>query len=246
MVFPLNEKQGDLWILICIQMIYHTVCKHVVCLGSEKYIVPLDLTCIWKIFHIQCRGGIYLASAMLGEQSNCTWFWKTFHTLHNGVGIPPYALCLKSSDSSLKQFPHSGQWNGISPKWETMWCVWSDLQLNILPLMLHWFCLSCARNAMWLVRLDLDIHVTVHHVKFLIIKPTRCTNFSNIFLKLNSTCFRQFLCPSSGVFHRTHSNGICNTGLLTACEQEQMLLLARHKLLDVLVVNTVFWLLYTL
>jgi len=33
----------------------------------------------------------------------------------------------------------------------------------------------------------------------------------------NSTCFRQFLCPSSGVFHCTHSNGICHTGLLTAC-----------------------------
>jgi hypothetical protein len=55
----------------------------------------------------------------------------------------------------------------------------------------------------------------------LIIKPTRCTNFSNLFLEWNSTCFRQFLCPSSGVFHCTHSNGICHTGLLTACEQGQ-------------------------
>ena len=27
--------------------------------------------------------------------------------------------------------------------------------------------------------------------------------------------FRQFLCPSSGVFHCTRSNGICHTGLLT-------------------------------
>ena len=27
-------------------------------------------------------------------------------------------------------------------------------------------------------------------------------------------------------FHCTHSNGMCHTGLLTACEQEQMLLLA--------------------
>jgi hypothetical protein len=42
---------------------------------------------------------------------------------------------------------------------------------------------------------------------FLIIKPTRCTNFSNLFLEWNSTCFGQFLCPSSEVFHRTHSNG---------------------------------------
>jgi len=33
--------------------------------------------------------------------------------------------------------------------------------------------------------------------------------------------FRQFLCPSSGVFHCKHSNGICHTGLLTACEQYQ-------------------------
>jgi len=40
-------------------------------------------------------------------------------------------------------------------------------------------------------------------------------------LEWNSTCFGQFLCPSSGVFHCTHSNGICHTGLLTAWEQEQ-------------------------
>jgi hypothetical protein len=51
---------------------------------------------------------------------------------------------------------------------------------------------------------------------FLTIKPTRCTNISNLFLKWNSTCFGQFLCPSWGVFHCTHSNGICHTGLLTA------------------------------
>ena len=28
-------------------------------------------------------------------------------------------------------------------------------------------------------------------------------------------CFRQFLFPSSGVFHCTHSNGICHVGLVT-------------------------------
>jgi len=32
----------------------------------------------------------------------------------------------------------------------------------------------------------------------------------------------QFLCPSSGVFHCTHSNGICHTGLQTTCEQDQI------------------------
>jgi hypothetical protein len=73
-----------------------------------------------------------------------------------------------------------------------------------------------------------DFHVTVHRasctvhrVEFLIIKPTRCTDYSNLFLEWNSTCFRQFLCPSSRVFHCTHSNGICHTGLLTACEKDQ-------------------------
>ena len=35
----------------------------------------------------------------------------------------------------------------------------------------------------------------------LIMKPTRCTNFSKLFLEQNSTCFGQFLCPSSGVQH---------------------------------------------
>jgi hypothetical protein len=73
--------------------------------------------------------------------------------------------------------------------------------------------------------LTFDIHMTVHHDKFPIIKPTTCTNFSNLFLEWNSTCFGQCLCPSSGVFRCTHSNGICHTGLLTACEQEHLLLL---------------------
>jgi hypothetical protein len=40
----------------------------------------------------------------------------------------------------------------------------------------------------------------------LIIKPTRRTNFSNLFLEWNSTCFGQFLCPSSGVTH-WHQDG---------------------------------------
>ena len=50
------------------------------------------------------------------------------------------------------------------------------------------------------------------------IKPTRCTDFSKFIFGKNSTCFGQFLCPSSGLFHCTHSNGICHTGLLTACK----------------------------
>jgi len=69
-----------------------------------------------------------------------------------------------------------------------------------------------------------DVHVTVHHVKFLIVKPTRCTNFSSLFLEWNSTCFRQFLCPSSGVFHYTHSNGICHTCLLCVYSEKLLMM----------------------
>jgi hypothetical protein len=61
----------------------------------------------------------------------------------------------------------------------------------------------------------------MHRDKFLIIKQTRCTNFSNLFLEWNSTCFGQSLCPSSGVFHCTHGSSICHRVLLTACEQDQ-------------------------
>jgi len=57
--------------------------------------------------------------------------------------------------------------------------------------------------------------------ELLVIKPTRCTKFSNLFLESNSTCFGQFLCPSSVVLYCTHSNGLCHIGLLTACEQDQ-------------------------
>ena len=35
---------------------------------------------------------------------------------------------------------------------------------------------------------------------FFVIKPTRCTNFTNLFWTWNSTCFGQFLCPSSAVY----------------------------------------------
>jgi hypothetical protein len=40
-------------------------------------------------------------------------------------------------------------------------------------------------------------------------------------MEWNSTCFGQFLCPSSIVFHCTHSNGICHTVLQTTFEQDQ-------------------------
>jgi hypothetical protein len=55
----------------------------------------------------------------------------------------------------------------------------------------------------------------------LIIKPNRCTDFSNLFFEWNSTYFGEYLCPSRGVFHCTHGIGICHTVLQTACKQDQ-------------------------
>jgi hypothetical protein len=77
---------------------------------------------LYLIFHILCRGGIYTVSAVLGEQIVLGFYRLSTHTAQR-CGHSPLCivLCIKSSDSSLKQFPHSGQWNGISSKWETMW-----------------------------------------------------------------------------------------------------------------------------
>ena len=62
----------------------------------------------------------------------------------------------------------------------------------------------------------------------LITKPTRCTNFSNLFLEWNSTCFGQVFCPSSGVFRCTHSNGVCHSGYADC-----LLASSQHNLYDI-------------
>jgi hypothetical protein len=66
-----------------------------------------------------------------------------------------------------------------------------------------------------------DIHVIVHHDKFLIIKPTRCSNFSNLFWKESL-----HVSDSSSVHHQefftVHTAVVfVIQGLLTACEQGQ-------------------------
>jgi len=83
------------------------------------------------------------------------------------------------------------------------------------------FCTQVQRHDAHLFLFGTLLFLTYHVIFFLTIKPTRCTYFSNLFLEWKSTCFGQFLCPSSGVFHCTHSNGICHTVLGTACEQGQ-------------------------
>ena len=56
---------------------------------------------------------------------------------------------------------------------------------------------------------------------FLIIKSTRCTNFSNLFFEIELYMFQAVPLTIIRSFHCAHSHGICRTGLLTAGEQDQ-------------------------
>jgi len=82
---------------------------------------------------------------------------------------------------------------------------------------------SCRMSGIIVMFIENNSRWAAELTVLLIIKPTRCTNLSHLFLEENSACFRQFLCPSSGVFRCTHSNGSCRTcfanSLLTSCQQ---------------------------
>ena len=55
---------------------------------------------------------------------------------------------------------------------------------------------------------------------FFLIKPTDALISKNLFLSRNSTCFEQFLCPSSGVFHCTFGTGTCHQTCMTCTSAE--------------------------
>ena len=55
-----------------------------------------------------------------------------------------------------------------------------------------WPCIVTCDRASW--------HVTVHRDKFLCNKTKQMHQFHKFILPWNSTCFGQFLCPSSGVY----------------------------------------------
>jgi hypothetical protein len=66
-------------------------------------------------------------------------------------------------------------------------------------------------------------------LRFFLIKPTDPIIFPSLFLSRNSTCFGQFLCPSSGVFHCRFGTGICYASLMTAFNHAHPGRAAWHK-----------------
>jgi hypothetical protein len=79
-------------------------------------------------------------------------------------------------------------------------CIGDVLPFSLILSLYAWL----GSLAQWLRRRLLR-HTIKHIHRVLIIKATKCTNFSNLFLELNSTCFGQFLCPSSGIFRCKHA-----------------------------------------
>jgi len=65
----------------------------------------------------------------------------------------------------------------------------------------------------WYMSYRFALHVSgsssVHHQEFFTVHTAMV-----YVIQVCSTCFGQILCPSSGVFDCTHSNGICHIGLL--------------------------------
>ena len=127
--------------------------------------------------------------------------WINRHCLLSNATTSFFVVCYVTPDMYLT----------ISLSYGACLGLWFKIHGTIIIAITDW-------KMYWNVLRTFNIKCTL---LFLIIKATRCTNFSNLFLDWNCTCFGQFPCPSWGVFRCTHSIGICRTGVLTACKQDQ-------------------------
>jgi hypothetical protein len=73
------------------------------------------------------------------------------------------------------------------------YCQWNGFWIGEMNL-------SCAKRFITTTNVFFTFIWPCIVTNFFVIKPTRCTNFTNLILSWNSTCFGQFLCPSSGVY----------------------------------------------
>jgi hypothetical protein len=117
-----------------------------------------------------------------------------------------------TSYTDREMFPSMASISSTTGPWFSLLTLGTEFYIHVTVHRDMWPCIVTCDRA--------SCHVTVHRdmwpsivTNFHITKPTRCTNFWNLFWKWKSTCFGQFLCPSSGVIHCTLSNGICHTGL---------------------------------
>ena len=150
--------------------------------GTARY----EIISVWGRFLIIHVLKIWRACLLRFLHKHC----QLYHRLHNFISIS------EISNHSLQAINLVTNHNVPLPQSQMLVCFWlSHLQITLTR------SLRCIQFLLSVVPLSFD-----HYNFILVIKPTRNTNFSNLFLKYDSTCFGQYLCPSSGVWHCTHSN----------------------------------------
>ena len=202
------------WIIIRTGLNDPVLCKLIIFVTS---LLSFHDTATW----FQCHSPIETLKSSTQFWRSCdraSWYILTFMwpciVIYFDVHVTVHRDVFRRSSYRASWYISTFMWPGIVMYFDVHVTVHRDV-----------FRRSCDRASwyistfMWpCIVIHFDVHVTVHRDTFLTIKPTRCTNYSNLFLEWNFTCFGQFLCPSSGVFHCTYCNGICHTGLRTACE----------------------------
>ena len=129
--------------------------------------------------------------------------WYDVHvTMHRNMTFMwPCIVIWRSCDHAPWYDVHVTMHRGMTFMWPciVIWrscdhASWYDVHVTMhRDMKFMWPCIVIWRScdhASWY-----DVHVTRHRVKFLIRKPTRCINFSNLFLELNSP-------DSSSVLHQ--------------------------------------------
>jgi len=80
---------------------------------------------------------------------------------------------------------------------------------------------ACARTHAH-ARARAHTHTHTHSIHFFLFNKTnKMHEFPKFILSQNSTCFRHYLCPSSGVFYCTFDTGMFLEDLMTASKQGQ-------------------------
>ena len=113
----------------------------------------------------------YKIGAVMGDKTNFVLSTKTVFTIEQLFPTPTLFCCEFISAKEIVLF-----FRQVAEGSHTFYATSATI-------------LFCSCDAIFVTKFKIIKRV---FPVFLIIKPTRCTNFSNLFLKLNSTCFGQF------------------------------------------------------